>query len=457
MSLSRRHFFMSAAAPLLAQKGQSGPRPNILLVIADDLASWMLGCYGNKEIQTPNIDKLARSGVRFAFNYVCTPICSASRATLFTGRIPQQHGIHDFLTDKPIAAPPQGQAAPPASFRNEIMISDVLAQAGYQCGYVGKWHMGEDARPGHGYQYTYTMLGGSRAYNDPEMSLNGEMIKESGYLTDLMTRRSLEFLDRQTPGKPFFLTTSYLNPHTPYDGHPQKYYDMYAKTAFDTVGWERPAKNALREKNMLADTVGNIRRAAASVTALDDQIPLLLAKLHEKKLWENTLVVFTGDNGYLLGRHGLWSKGLASDPINMYEEVMQVPMIWSWPGRTPTEAVRPEYVSFYDFVPTLCAVTGTTSPARNLCGRSYLPLATGRPLPRKEPWRNLVFGQFRNTEMARDARYKLVLRNGGKGPNELFDLKEDPTEDVNQYDNGLFLQTRQRLTADLDAWRKRYV
>ena len=131
---------------------------------------------------------------------------------------------------------------------------------------------------------TYTMAGGSRSYTDPEMFRNGEKVSEKGYLTDVMTREALGFLDQQTPGKPFFLSIGYLNPHTPYAGHPQKYYDMYAGANFDTFGWQPAAPNALREKELLKDTVGNIRKCAASVTALDDQIPLLLNKLSEKAL-----------------------------------------------------------------------------------------------------------------------------------------------------------------------------
>ena len=106
-------------------------RPNILVILADDLAAWMLGCYGNQEIKTPNIDNLARGGLRFNNAFCASPICSPSRATFFTGRLPSQHGIHDFLTAKPIESPAQGQAEPPASFKNEVMISDVLAQSGY--------------------------------------------------------------------------------------------------------------------------------------------------------------------------------------------------------------------------------------------------------------------------------------------------------------------------------------
>jgi arylsulfatase A-like enzyme len=431
-------------------------RPNILFILADDLAAWMLGCYGNKEIKTPNIDTLARAGMRFANNFCCTPICSPSRATLFTGRVPRQHGIQDFLTANPIADPPQGQQEAPASFSQEIMISDVLSQQGYNCGYVGKWHMGEDLQPKHGFQYTYTMAGGSGPYQNPEMSTNGKVAKEEGYSTDILTRGACSFLDQQKAGKPFFLTIGYQNPHTPYDGHPQKYYDMYAQTIFDTFGIERAAPNALREKNMLTDIVGNIRKCAAATTALDDQIPVLLKKLQERGLRDNTLIVFAGDNGFLLGRHGLWSKGLASDPINMYDEVMRVPMIWNWPGKIPTEYVAPDMVSFYDVFPTICEMTGASTPAgRNLCGRSYASLVRREPLPKKQPWKQMAFGHFRNTEMARDARFKLVIRNGGTGPNELFDLSVDSREKVNQYENQQFITVRDRLNKELAAWRQR--
>jgi choline-sulfatase len=453
ITLSRREALLgAAAAPVF---GQRKSPPNLLLIQADDLAAWMLGCYGNREIQTPNLDALARGGVRMNC-FVCTPICSPSRATLLTGRTPMQHGIHDFLTERPIDHPPQGQFAAPAGFQNEVMLSDILSNQGYRCGYVGKWHMGGDQNPQHGFQFWYTLAGGPRTYENPRVSHNGQLQSAKGYLPELLTEQSLRFLNEQTPDRPFFLVTSHLNPHTPYEGHPQKYYDLYAKTSFDTVGWEPAASNALREKEYLKDMVGNIRRAAASITALDDQLPPLIKKLEQKGLRENTIILFVGDNGYLLGRHGLWSKGLASDPINMYEEVVQVPMIWNWPGKTPVQASRPELVSFYDVVPTVCDALDVPVPERNLCGRSFLPLLQGRAFPPKQAWRNLVFGHFRNTNMARDNRYKVVLRNGGKGPNELFDLRADVHEKQNQYDNPQFVSVRDRLTRDLETWRKQY-
>jgi choline-sulfatase len=454
LSLNRREFLAATlVAPAAAQRGAA--RPNILLIVADDLAAWMLGCYGNKEIRTPNIDAFARTGLRFLSAYVATPVCSPSRATLFTGRVPRQHGIHDFLTAKPVANPPQGQAEVPPSFASEVMVSDVLAAAGYECGYVGKWHMGNDAKPGHGFTTTATM--GTGRYQDPLIYRNGEPVQEKGYSAEIFTRYATEFLDRQSAAKPFFLTVGYFNPHVPYEGHPQKYYDLYSSTRFETVGWEPAAKNALREKEMLSDTVANIRRAAAATTALDDQIPVLLRKLADKRLLENTLVVFTSDNGFLLGRHGLWSKGHASDPINMYEEVVRVPLLMAWSGKIPAEATTPELVSFYDVMPTLCEAAGVPVPAnRNLTGRSFLYLARRDPLPKGAPqWRNVVFAHMRNTEMARDKRYKLVLRNNGAGPNELFDLTTDAGEKMNRYDDPQYVTVRSRLTKELEDWRKR--
>ena len=131
--MNRREFLLGAGA-LTQLKGQpAGARPNILVIMADDLAAWMCGCYGNKEIRTPNIDSLARSGIRFANGYVATPICSASRATFFTGRLPRQHGIQDFLTDNPVENPPQGQKAPPPSFDKEINALEETDVFGRKC------------------------------------------------------------------------------------------------------------------------------------------------------------------------------------------------------------------------------------------------------------------------------------------------------------------------------------
>jgi choline-sulfatase len=455
--LNRREFLTGAAVlPLAAQNRRGAPPPNILLIMADDLAPYMLGCYGCKEIRTPNIDRLARGGVRFTNCFSCAPADSACRATLLTGRTPMQHGLKDFLTSRPIEDPPQGTFAPPPSFSNEIMLSDILAARGYRCGYMGRWGMGADQTPQHKFESWYTLVGGDIVYRDPSMSLNGQIVRESGYFADLVTARAARFLEEQSPDRPFFLVVAYANPHAPYEGHPPQYYRLYAETKFDTIGWQPAAPNALRDREYLKDIVGSIRQAAAATTALDDQIPPLLKKLDERGLRDNTLIIFTSENGFLLGRHGLWGKGHASNPINMFDEAVQLPMIWNWRGRTPVEAARSEVISSYDLLPSVCEAAGVAAPARNLCGRSYLTIATGGTMPKKQPWRNLVFAELRNTAMARDNRFKLVLRNNGKGPNELYSLRTDPGETSNEYDNPQFVTVRDRLAKQLADWQRKY-
>jgi len=460
---SRRHFFLlSGAAPLAAKKKQ--PKglllatiepPNILLIVADNLAAWMCGCYGNREIRTPNIDLLARLGLRFRDAFVVTPAAAPSRATLFTGRTPMQHGVKDAPET---GADGKEQTIVPASFARELLLSDLLSKAGYHCGYIGQWGLGDNAKPAHGFDYTYTLAGDSTVYRNPAMYRNGEQVKEQGYLAELMTGAACDFLDKQTPEERFFLTLSYPNPREPYEEHPQKYYDLYKDTSFDTLGWLPAAANAAEGKKYLEDAVANIRKCAAATTALDDQIKVLFDKLRARKIWNNTLVIFTSDSGHLLGRHGLWGGGTASDPINMYDEVMQVPMIMSWPGRIPVEATRPDLFSFYDLVPTLSALTHVSvPPERKLCGSNFVWPLLGKPFPKEEAlWHRTIFGSYRNTAMARTNRFKLIIRNRGEGPNELYDLRRDPQERRNEYGNDAYLTVRNSLSAELDRWSTRY-
>jgi arylsulfatase A-like enzyme len=207
-----------------------------------------------------------------------------------------------------------------------------------------------------------------------------------------------------------------------------------------------------KHPEMLRDVRGNLRKYAASLTTLDDQIPAMVAKLQQRGVWENTLVVFTSNGGYLLGRHGLWGDATASEPANLYEEVVRTPLIWSWPSRFPPQTVRNDVVNSYDLMPALCELTGVTPPAGSHVP-SYLPFVYGRRMGKKQSWPDLALGRIRDAEMARDDRYKLILRNQGKGPNELYDETADAKEQENQVDNAKFAGMRDRLTGQLTAWR----
>jgi arylsulfatase A-like enzyme len=378
MNLSRRHFFLgSLALPSLAAAKPLGEQPNVLLILVDGLPSWILGCYGNREVRTPNIDLLARTGTRFLNHYACAPVADKARAALLTGRTTMQ------LKDS-----------------GDVTLEKLLGGIGYACG---------------------TRADGA----------------EAG-----------KFLDAQISAKPFFLTAAFA----PYASLPDA--GPYAQAKLDTFAQEAPAKNAARGKEMLgAPLLANLRRVAAATTALDLEIGALVAKITQKKLLDNTLIILTSPCGSLFGRHGLWASGDASDPLNMYEEAIATPMVWSWSGHVVPLATRPEVVSAYDLVPTICDITPAQLPERNLCGRSYLPLAGGKPLPKKQPWRTTVFAQYGDTAMARSDRYKLIARHEG---GELYDDKVDPREKLNQYDNPQFMTVKASLQAELGKWKQKY-
>ena len=415
MRLTRRELILSAAAlPALAAR-KPAVRPNVVLIVLEDVGAWMLGCYGNREFRTPNIDVLGRSGMRFLSSYAASAVPPPGLASILTGETPRQLG---FAADD----------APSASLGKAPMLSGILAGAGYLCGFAGDWKL---------------MAGEPQPAGFKSWDVTADY--------SAVTAKAARFLDGQKTSQPFLLVAAYAFP----DGVPSKYVDAYASATFDTIGWEPRATNAAAHKDALKDIPGSIRKAAAALTALDGEIALLIRKLDERGLRDNTLIVLTSTSGALLGRHGLWGGGRASDPPNMYEEVTAVPLIWDWQGHTPADSTRPEFVSAYDLLPSLCELVQAPLPAGpKLPGRSYLPAVFNQPFPQKEPWRNLVFGQFDSAAMVRDNRYKLVLRSDGQGPGVLFDEIGDPREKVNQYDNPRFVTTRDDLSRALTAWTK---
>lgn len=443
MQMTRRELVMGISGlPLAAQRRAAGPRPNIVLVLAEGLPAWATGCYGNQEVQTPHIDRLAAAGTRMAHCFAASPEGPPSRATLFSGRVPRQHGVSDLPG-------PDGRA--PEGFSREPLLSGVLAAAGYRCGFVGRWGMGAVEKPGHGFEYSAVLR--APVAVDPELIVDGSAVKENGYLPEILTRYAADFLARQQKDRPFFLVVSQLNPGGPAEGHPRRYLDLYAGARFATFGIQPAAASAASGRDLLADPLPALRRVAAAITALDDQVGALHRRILELGLFETTLFIFTSSHGALLGRHGLWGAGRASRPVNLFDESIHVPMIWSWPGRVPTHSVRPELVSHADLLPSVCeAAQAETPKGTRLCGRSYLPIVMNRPLPRKEPWPDVVFAELEDAEMARDKYYKLIVRQSGRG--ELYDMRKDPRERNNVFEDAGFATVRAALEKKLMAWRE---
>lgn len=444
--MQRRDFLKASLGGGLAASfgaGCSGRPVNVVFVLTDDQAPQTLGAYGNREIRTPVCDRLAAGGARMNRAFCTTPVCSPSRATLLTGQIPSQHGIHDWIRDEN-----DGEQAV-RFLDGEPTLTAALAQHGYRVGLSGKWHLGDSATPQQGFDYWFAMPTGGSRYQNPEMFWQGEKREYPGYATDVITDKALEFID-QAARDPFFCFVSYNAPHTPYSGTPQKYLDLYADSPFETFPGEplnEPIAHSLSKNN-----VG--RRESkmhyyAMITAIDENVGRILRELEDRDLAENTLVIYLSDHGFLLEQHGLWGKGNTSWPFNMYDESMLVPALFHHPGRIPAGLELECMTSFYDFAPTLLDYLGLPplESAKALPGRSYAPFLTGE----SPHWDNTVYGEYQYCRMIRDENWKYIHRTEGFA-SELYDLANDPGERENLDGNPAYQGRRQELKARLDAW-----
>lgn len=427
-------------------------RPNILFIISDDQGYWSLGCTGNKEIITPNIDRLAAEGMRFDQFFCASPVCSPARASLLTGCIPSQHGVHDWLRDDD-----ERQAAI-EYLAGQYSYTKALAAAGYDCALSGKWHMGASARAQQGFSHWFSHKSGGGPYYGAPIYKNGELYREERYVTDAITDDALEFLEsRRGEGRPFYLHVGYTAPHAPWlHNHPKQYTDLYQDCPFESVPHLPRHPNSIYLTDEVAkDERANLIGYYAAVTAMDAGIGRLLEKLEQLGMAEDTLVVFTSDNGFSCGHHGFWGKGNATFPLNMYEESVKVPLIARHTSRIPAGRVCSALVSAYDFMPTLLDYVDVPAadPERRP-GVSFAPALRGQEFSQHEEV--VVLDEYGPNRMLRSREFKYVARYP-YGPNELYDLKNDPGETMNLLAAGGYEALEQQLRRRLEAWFARYV
>lgn len=423
-------------------------RPNVVFILTDDQGPWAAGCYGNPEIQTPSLDRLAAEGVRFDQFYCTSPVCSPSRASFLTGRLPSQHGIHQWLHDENMGAGAREYLA------GEVGYTQVLADHGYVCGLSGKWHMGDSLRPQQGFSFWYAHQQGGGPYHNAPMIRDGVPYLEPGYITEVITDEALGFLDRQQ-GQPFFLHVTYTAPHSPWTGHPQDLMDYYDDCPFASCPQEPRHPWAISLTDRCLGNREMLKGYFAAVTAMDRGVERILQRLEELGLAENTIVVFAGDNGFSCGHHGFWGKGNGTHPRNMYDNSVRVPFILRWPGQLPAGHTCNALVSAYDFLPTLLDLLELPLPeGRNLPGRSFRPLLSDPAADSRE--HVVVFDEYGPVRMIRTHDFKYVYRHA-YGPHELFDLVNDPEEQENLIDVPSRARLRAELQGELTAWFARYV
>jgi arylsulfatase A-like enzyme len=396
-------------------------RPNVVFFMTDDHGAWALG-HKCEEMHTPNLDRLAREGASFSRAFSCTPVCSPSRATFYTGKLPSHHGVQDFLLAEDSHGPKSHRF-----LEGHTTFAEILKREGYTCGLVGKWHLGHDTTPQSGYDYWCSAPRGGGPYLNSEFTENGRSIKKTGFKTDFVGDRAVHFIE-QSYRKPFCLTVPFFAPHSPYNYQAEKYRQLYADSKFSC--FPEPPRHPQRRGRW--DGLFGRRETklgySALVSAVDANVGKVMDKLDELGVAGNTVIIFTADHGYNCGHHGFWGKGNGTLPFNLYDVSAQVPLIWRHPGRIPAGIQADPMVSSYDFFPTLLDHLGVNAePDPQRIGRSYAPFLRGE----SPDWPKELYFEYGYMRGIRTENLKLVERTEGWG-DELFDLEDDPGELINR-------------------------
>ncbi len=408
---------LNLAAALTSPVTAAQPKPNIVVIVADDLGWKDVGFHGS-DIRTPNLDKLAAGGARLEEYYV-QPMCTPTRAALLTGRYPLRYGLQTGVI-------PAGEKYGLPT--DEWLLPQALAEAGYTTAIIGKWHLGHGDRKfwprQRGFDYQYGPLIGEIDYFSHECEgvvdwyRNNRQVVEKGYSTTLLGNDAVKFINNHDAANPLFLYLAFNAPHTPYQA-PQEYLDQYKQITDPT------------------------RRAyAASIAVLDEQVGRVLAALDKKKMRDNTLIVFMSDNG---GTRNAMFAGAMADVSKAkipcdngpyregkgmnYEGGTRVVSFVNWPGHVPAGVTINEMIHVTDWYPTLTGLVGaSTAKCKPLDGTNvWSTISQGAPSPRTE----IVYNVEPYRAAVRQGDWKLVWRTTLPSSIELFNLAKDPSEKNN--------------------------
>lgn len=449
-------------------------KPNIVFIMSDDQGAWAMRCAGTPEIYTPNLDRIAASGMRFDDFFCVSPVCSPARASLLTGRIPSAHGIHDWLRcgnlDAELFAA-QGKENPYGGYRDEqkpirylegqTTYTQLLARNGYRCALSGKWHLGDSVSPQCGFSDWYTLGKGGAFYYHADMVENGSITVEYGkYVTELITEKALKYLEERKDG-PFYLAVHYTAPHSPWeaDQHPKKWIDYYQDCDFRSIP-DVPDHPDMTTGPVYGTSARrkNLTGYFAAVSAMDEQIGRILDRLEALSLLDDTLVIFTSDNGMSMGHHGIWGKGNGTFPLNLYDTAVKVPFLASWRGHIRAGSVCRELVSAYDVFPTVLELAGIEKEQLSLSrlpGKSFAGLLLNTSADRGEN-AVMVLDEYGPARMIRTGEWKYIHRYS-HGGDELYHLTTDPSEEENLYGQAAYGEKVRELKDRMEKWFLAYV
>lgn len=463
-------------------------RPNILFIMSDDHAYQAIGAYGSKMNKTPNLDRIAKEGMKFEYCFVTNSICGPCRAVILTGKYSHLNGF----------------------FRNgnrfdgsQQTVAKILQKNGYQTAVVGKWHLSSDPT---GFDYWKVLIGQGPYYNPPLKTKDG-IERNVGYTTEVITDKALDFLkNHRDPKKPFFMMYQHKAPHRAWEPGP-KYLNNYddveipePKTLFDDYSYRAsgarnqtmtlarhfskrdqklvPPRNLTKEQKEAWDkaygpknkkfldakltgkalTKWNYQRYIKDylrcIDAVDFEVGRVLDYLDKTGLAKNTVVIYSSDQGFYLGEHGWYDKRW------MYEESFRTPLLVRWPGAITPGKVNTDMTMNLDFAQTFLDIAGIKQP-EDMQGASIVPLMKGKA---PKDWRKSVYYQYYEFPGAhsvakhygvRTERYKLIHYHD-LGEWELFDLKEDPNEMKSVHGSPKYVEITKDLEKELKRLRKKY-
>jgi N-acetylglucosamine-6-sulfatase len=436
----------------IEKRERSTPR-NVIFILSDDHRYDAMGFMGHPFLETPHMDSIAANGTHLENAFVTTSLCSPSRASILTGLYTHKHRVID------------NHRAEPADI---LYFPQYLQEAGYETAYIGKWHMGDkndNPRPGFDHwvsfagQGNYWTPGGGYTLN-----LNGKRVPQEGYITDELTNYAIDWIKDRDGDAPFFLYLSHKAVHanfTPAPRHEGRYEDaswprspsqnLEPELAALRPRWLQDQRNSWHgidfpyHSDLSIDTY--YKRYCETLLAVDDSIGRVMEQLKAMDLYEDTLVIYMGDNGFMFGEHGLIDKRVA------YEASIRVPMIMQCPSLFEGGKVVNEVVANIDIAPTILEAAGIHTPA-HMDGASMIPLAQEKPTSWRENflyvyyWEN-SFPQSPTVFALRQDRFKYINYYGIWDTNELYDLKNDPHETVNLINNPAYKQKAKTMQTQL--------
>jgi N-acetylglucosamine-6-sulfatase len=431
-----------AASQRPSGKG-SDSRPNIVFILVDDLRWDELGCTGHPFVKTPNIDRIASEGALFRNAFMTTPLCSPSRASFLTGQYAHSHGIIDNVDRS-------------AGSHKLITFPMLLNQAGYETAFVGKWHMGNDDTPRPGFD-RWVSFKGQGTYLNPGINEDGKLITKQGYITDILNEYVVNFIQRPR-NKPFlvYLAHKALHPEVTQndDGSINlslaerfipavRHKDLYAD---QTIPRRPNANRAPEGKPALQRRIGDapplgphtgtrdgvVRERLQTLMSVEDGVGRILEAIEQTGQLENTLMVFTSDNGYFYGEHGLSVERRLA-----YEEAIRLPLLVRYPRVIKAGTVCDGFALNIDLAPTLLEIADVRVPA-SVQGRSLVPLLKGK----KSSWRKSFLIEYYSDRVfphivkmgykaVRTQRWKYIRYSELEDMDELYDLRTDPYELTN--------------------------